>query len=544
MIRKIGIDSLTLFLVMLLTLSWMLLPDQENKFSLNKNYTNHPRFDIDEHAVFQLSKSDETSVKSNSEQLKLYYSVNGGVNYHDAGSNSLDISSLRNPEIIYQNTSIRWKHPKGNFPFVKNAVFFLEDKLTGYQSNTKTVNDVSEIQSSLNVACITLPESDLFGWNTGIMTYGQSSTIDEGFYKEWWYRPGNFTQRGRDWEKEINFQYFEDGELKLDQNCGLRISGNATRYFPQKSLKIYARSEFDQDLFDYQFWGENGLKDSKTVLLRNSGNDNSNTMFADLLMHTLTEGSNVLAQKGKPVSVFINGNYWGIYNLRERLDEHYIAKYNDAKVDEVTILYCEVYGDRSQLKEGDEFEQDMFDELIAGLPKNHELSEDYYLKIKETIDIESFIDYVIFETYYANNDWLYNNTTWYKVADQKWKWVLNDLDYSLAYPGESNLTINMFDKIKSTDSYTSNLFMSLLSHPEFNEKFKLRVEEILDNQLSEQNIKAVFQNIKETYAEEIDLQIRRWRMIPSMKNWENNCSKNLDFLLKRRSIYINHVREL
>jgi hypothetical protein len=368
---------------------------------------------------------------------------------------------------------------------------------------------------------------------------------DSGFYKAWWYRSANFANRGNDWAKKVMVHYFDKGELKAEFPSQLRISGNATRYFPQKSMKFYPLDSLERkDKLNFPFWGEARNKKSESFLLRNGGNDNSKTLFADLLMHRLAKNANLLVLEGFPVSVFINGNYWGIYNLRERLDAYFIAKREGKKEGDVTILYCEVYGHESLLKEGDLKHKLAFDSLISDLPKKGELDKEVYDRIKDQISIKSFIDYIIFETFYANGDWLHNNTTWFKAKNGQWKWILNDLDCGLAYQGKNQVELNMFKILSKSDAITARMFNALLTKKKFKKKFKKRVFEILATDLSEIKIKETFASLKKQYQADIYLQINRWRSIHSVDEWEKNCANNLTFLLERRISYLKHVEEL
>ena len=268
------------------------------------------------------------------------------------------------------------------------------------------------------------------------------------------------------------------------------------------------------------------------------------TLYADLLMHQLALASNVLALNGFPVSVFINGNYWGIYNLRERIDSYLIAKKENVSKGDITILYCEVYDDRSLLKAGNEQVKLQFDSLINALPEGEKLTDAAYDQLKTQISTKSFIDYIFFETFYANHDWLHNNTTWYKAGDKKWKWLLNDLDYSLAYPGEDNVNANLFDKLNESHSITAKLFKALWTQKKFKKKFKARAAELIQTHFSDERIDYTNLNLKKNYQTEIQMQINRWRFIDSSAQWEKDVAENVTFLKNRRTIYLEQVEDL
>ncbi|MFT5819403.1 MAG: hypothetical protein ACI8ZM_000627 [Crocinitomix sp.] len=545
MLKKLGIDSLLLFFILSIAFLWVAFPSiQESLFGPAK-YT-ISSLSVEDQVVFpEQGIYEEGEIRLNNENLTLLYSRNGGDDFIVADEGVININDFENESIIYKSTSIRWRHPKGEFPELKNIVVKVRDEKKKTESKPRVLTyferAVTPIGSLVN---ITIAESNLFDWDQGLMIYGEQSSHDDGFQKDWWYRSANFASRGTDWGRNVKLQFFLDNKINsvIDEVYSeMRISGNATRYFPQKSLKFFLLNETGTRTEGYSILSK-GDK-TASLLLRQGGNDNSKTIFADLIMHYLALESNVLTLNGFPTSVFINGNYWGIYNRRERIDACFIAERENVKKKDVTILYCEVYGDRTLLKTGSEKEKARFDSLITNLPEVIRDKETYD-RINSHISIKSFIDYIIFETYYGNQDWLHNNTTWYKAGDKKWKWILNDLDLSLAYPGPDNVNANLFDKLLTRNSITGQLFSTLISYPKFKSKFQERVVQILESNLSEKTVTSAFEQFKKTYKSEIDLQIRRWRFIDSIEQWEKDCTENETFLLERRTIYQKQVQAL
>jgi|GEM_PF-3044206 len=544
MLRRLKINPLFLFLVLAMTLLWVAFPNLKSQLYGDANYR-IIGLDIGEQvAIPTQGLCQNPVVKVYNPSYTLLYSLDGGDHFEKV-CDSLSINLLDNPAILYEKTSIRWSHPRGEFPRLQSLVIKLRNDEKRTESEKKHITYFQEIPSKLPLVSITISESDLFDWDLGMMIYGESSSHDEGFQKEWWYRSANFAERGSKWAKKVHFHYFIGGELVIEQGCEMRISGNATRYFPQKSLKFYPLDdEGKHSKLDYPLWGEKGSKKAESFLLRQGGNDNLKTMFADLMMHELADGANVMVQNGFPVSVYLNGNYWGIYNLRERVEDYFIGKEENIPSDSVTILYCEVYGDKSLMKSGNESDQIEFDAIMDELKLQVELSDEGYEDLKRKISTKSFIDYIFFETFYGNQDWLHNNTTWYKAGHKKWKWLLNDLDYSLAYPGDQNLHANLFEELKGSASITATLFNRLMTVKKFKKKFKERVNVLLADFFNDERIDRVVGELKSTYASEIQLQINRWRMIDSIEQWEKDVAKNVTFLKNRRTIYQKQVDDL
>lgn len=554
MLKKLGIDVLLLFLILAATLLWLAFPQIKSQLFGNQNYR-ITHISVDEQVSFPESGFYQSeNIRLNNPNLELLYSLDGGETYQTAPEEGLNPKEISNPEIIYKNTSIRWRHPAGDFPTLTSIVLKVRDHEKMTESEPKVVTYFEKGVCKMNVVNIAVNQGDIFDWERGIMIYGEESSHDSGFYKEWWYRSANFASRGSGWSRPAQVQVFTSFtgvstnlELISEYDTELKISGNATRYFPQKSMKFKLIGENGKPKEETSFFlPTDGLKrfnKTSSLLLRQGGNDNNKTLFADLLMHRLAKKSNVLTLDGFPVTVFINGNYWGIYNFRERINSLFIAEREDVKEKDVTILYCEVYGDRTILRDGSKKEKAQFDSLITNLPEQI-TDVQAYEAVKDQISIKSFIDYIIFETFYANQDWLHNNTTWYKADKKDWKWVLNDLDLGLAYTGADNVNANLFDKLQTRNSITGILFSSLISYPEFNTKFKERAKEVIGVFFSDDAIENEYDQLKSNYEPEIDRQIRRWRFIDSREQWEKDCQKNVTFLRERRTIYLNQVDNL
>ncbi|MEX1000908.1 MAG: CotH kinase family protein [Crocinitomicaceae bacterium] len=538
--KKSKIDTLLLFFVLsisLLGISWyfQLIQLEEEKV---QNYHESVSFKNKTRLTYENTQIKE--VKALHPQHNIYYSTDGGASFVKAGG-ELKMGQIQMPdEIINIPTAVRWRAPLNNFAEVKAVRVMLVDEQKKIRSNIVDLVNTQTVEHDLPLIHLTLHQSDLLSEQKGVHVLGATSWNQSGFYEAWWDRKGNFSNRGMDWEKHINFQLFENGELKHNQNCGLRISGNATRGFSQKSFRLKARKIYGDGKFEYPLMGYEGLKKYESLVLRMSGNDNTKTLFADMLMQQLANGAEVLTQKGRPAVVYINGNYWGIYNMRERIDTYFIAKYEDAKSKHITILE----DGAATLKDGKKKDKEAFDDLIKELKAMDQVEANDFAMIEEEIQINSFMDYLFFETYYANNDWPNNNSMCYRVKEGKWKWLLNDLDYSLAYPGATNLQINILDKLKTNASVHAIIFQKLLTHKPFKDAFKKRCIKNMEKYFNENRITTIYRDLKQNYESEIPAHISRWRMIDSYRSWEQNCEQNLDFLLNRREVYKKQIEEL
>ncbi len=540
MLKRFHIDQLLVFF--LLSISAMLLAfgksvvgiENTGGTQLVRYLEPQPMVSVPQQGFFTAL---EESVFAYNPNYDIFYSIDGGANFLNGGS-SVSLMEIENPDLTYVPSSHHWKRPTGKFPQSKNVIIYLKHQTRSIVTESIYLTYFEKQQSDLPVLSMTLNIADIIGEYQGLFIFGEQSWYDEGFYNTWWSRNANFQMRGNEWERPAHIQYYEKGQLKFQDNCGIKISGNATRGFPQKSFQLVARKKYGSEFLDYPFFGKSGNQKSRSVVVRNSGNDNTKTLFADLLMHTLAKDSYVVSQAGYPTVVYLNGNYWGIYNIRERIDPYYLAQMEDVNEDEITLL------EGLELKDGDDGEKLKFDALIERLSGADEATDELMSAVENEIDLNSFTDYIIFETYYANTDWPENNSLCYKSKDGKWKWILHDLDYGLAYLGASAVDQNLFENLKSSVSPVAVLFNFLIQDEAYKKRFQDRVQVLLNTCLSESNVTVVFQNLSQQYRSELSNQINRWRMIDSFEAWEENCRLNLIFLSNRGPIYKKQLESL
>lgn len=477
---------------------------------------------------------EQAAVKSDG--YELWFSDNGGKTFKPVGT-SVDLSQFRNPNLKNYITSLKFKPTISNGPEIKCCVL----KATNYKRGKETLpfyfTATQQFSTQLPIVSIQTNEDHLFHPVKGIMQFGEESWYNSSFKTPWYELPANFRRRGKKSAIKVNYQYIIGDSLKYERELMLRISGNATRSYPQKSLRLEVQQSDVIAKDSFNFWSDKKIW-WESFVLRNSGNDNTKTLFADLFMHNLAKECKVIRQKGKPVHVFLNGNYWGIYNLRERISQRKIAEEENVSPNEVTILE----NGNVELKDGDTLVQQNFLETV----NNYIDKSISYKDLKEEISIKSLADYFFLETFYANRDWPQNNMMWYKAGDKKWQWILNDLDFALNYLGEDNLQTNMFNILGNYNSNICvNLFNTLLTREE---EFKLffieRTQKHLEESFIPEKIEENYNHLKGNLTDEISYHLDRWRAIGSIESWENNCLNLKLFLLNRVEIYNEQLERL
>ncbi len=305
------------------------------------------------------------------------------------------------------------------------------------------------------------------------------------------YMASNAFNEGREWERKAAIAYFDENHACLfTQNAGIRIAGNSTRSDPQKSFNIFARDIYDDTLlFPYEFYDEGIL--CSTFKIRNGGGNADKLKFIDAFLEKAAEGRNVSIQDFRPCAVFLNGEYWGIYNIRERYNAEYLASHYDLDADSIMLVKA---GSAITIPE----ETAAAYQYMLSVVSECDLAyDDTFALADELIDMQSIIDYCCINLYLDNRDvaFGYNTALWRTVqegtpyGDGKWRFMLYDLD-ECAYP-DSNDPEKQGRQLAEHPLLNEPAVKSLLDNEGFRRQFCITFMDIANITFSYERIHAM-----------------------------------------------------
>ncbi|MFI5203393.1 MAG: CotH kinase family protein [Flavobacteriales bacterium] len=402
-------------------------------------------------------------------------------------------------DVMYVRTSSLWRAPAG--------MFLKETKI-----QTRT----------LPLVRLEVEEEDLFSMRNGIYIQGYSGLLSwrEGNV---WDQPANYQERGRYSERGASVEIFsQSGKTAFSCNTRIRIHGNRTRSFPQKSIRIEKKK--NNSFAGKELERFNGYS---AFILRNGGNSWGRDLITDVLVHKLCTGLNVDHLEYVPVTVQINGEYWGIHFLTGRINESFLAKKHGVKKKQVEFLEWEKDVNAEKRLQ---FRKEWL--ALSKLPADSVA----FRKLDEFLDIENFIDYVCTELYMGNKDWPANNVKMYKIRDGRWKWILHDMDFSLGYANEENASaFDGFAALKKSKTMMNILFTDLIKFKKFRIMFKSRMLFLMNHWWNNENVQSEIEALCSTLRPEIPLHCLRWRKPVSVSEWKEHVNYRREFLKTRRA---------
>ncbi|REL39074.1 T9SS C-terminal target domain-containing protein [Rhodohalobacter sp. SW132] len=443
-----------------------------------------------------------------------------------------------------------WQSPDGEVFKIHalRAKAFLPNGDSGSVSTASYIIDPDGLDRfSMPVFSIITDPDHLFSENEGIYVPGNTG--------------GNYYERGRDWEREIHLEFFEnDGSRVIAQEAGVRIHGGSSRNRPRKSLRFYARSDYGTSWFNHQLLPDKPVMRYKRFLLRNSGNDWSESLFRDAYLQRLIQGNtDVDLQHSRPAILFINGEYWGIHNIRDRYDSRYLQANYGLDNDRVIIMEND-----SEFDDGNEDGIESYHELYNYVTDNSMSVDANFEHASLLMDMENFIDYQILQIYVRNTDWPGNNVRFWRyldgtpdnnqspAEDGRWRWMIFDLDFGFgldfdyvedrgALYGGNDPQHNTLDFALESSrlawpnpGWSTALFRNLMENDEFKNKFITRFTDLLNSSLKSERAESLLNTMKSTYLVEIDEHISRWRE-PTRDHWENDIETMRNFAKEREN---------
>ncbi|MBI5917295.1 MAG: CotH kinase family protein [Bacteroidetes bacterium] len=427
-------------------------------------------------------------------------------------TDSVEVLLLAPGALIYYTTDgsrpteklqLRYRRP---FTIKKTTVVRTLTVLKGEKSPVfSSTYFINEAETTLPVISLSISSSVLFDPERGLFVKG-TNAVDS-----LWNQPGaNFWSRR---EVSANFEFFEpDGERAWHGQVGLRLFGGMSRLFPQKSLALVAHSRYGDNRFRYPFFGKKGLKKFKYLVLRNSGSDFGKTHFRDALMTHLVNDWDLDVQDYRPAHVYINGKYWGIYNLREKINRYFIASHSNADKDSIDLIEHRLtrrYGSTRH-----------YQRLLRFLEKNSLANEANFAWVASQMEVNNFLDYQVAQIYFDNQDAGGNIKYWRpQTAAGRWRWILYDTDWgfglndpkawrnnSLAFHTEPN------GPKWPNPPWSTFILRKLLENKDFRNQFINRFADRLNDDFESGKVLATIEKFYQRLLPEIPRHLQRWRL--------------------------------
>lgn len=435
---------------------------------------------------------------------------NGIIRYTTDGSKpSSKSTQYLSPISINANTIVR-------------ARLFEDAKMLG-----KTITNSYFVSETRNLPVVSLVTDPTFLWDKQLGIYVNS-------YKER--------------EIPVSLEYFPlNSERAFSLDAGGRIGGENIFRFAQKPFNIYARMDYGSSHINYKIFDDLPYQQFKELYLRNSGSDWTSTMFRDGMFVTILKHQILNAMQAyKPAVLYLNGTYWGIQNLREKIiDDYFLKHYN---VDPLDLDHLE---DNNKIISGDSTD---FMSLIGFVNANDLSDPTNYAYVTSRVDIHDLMDFVIVQDYIANPSWGHNRETWRDRKIQNlWRWVLVDMDRGFDV---NRIGVNQLSDINTN----FEIFRKLSVNANFKNEFVQRYSEHLNKTFSNQRVVAIIDSIKSLLQNEMPRHIQKWGTlidslsidggfgkhagVTSMTYWDSEVQKFKTYSTQRPVYAIQHLNTM
>lgn len=386
----------------------------------------------------------------------------------------------------------------GELSISKNSVIraaaFRDGYLSGDVATATYLFRSDGVNHALPVVTLVTDPDNLWNSKTGIYATGDQFDPDAASYADTlqsatYYQAKFATEEQVDtiWEKPAAFSLFDDnGRQVFTQNVGIRIAGSFGRGRAQKGFNVIARKEYGKGSMEYPFFENRPYTEYKAVVLRAGAQDQNRSKIRDELASGLLEGTdiNILYQAYRPTVLYLNGEYWGVYFMKEKRNRFFVAQHENTE-NNVDLAIGKGFKQRSY---GDNSDWVSLYEYAT----SHDLSaSDAYNYVAERMDVDSFRDYMIAEIYNGNTDTY--NFQYYRLKGGKWKFIFYDFCWGFQSPGHETLAFRM-GKTPS-DVCSAKLFAAMLQNKGWRDSFCRRFAELLNTAFAPERVSALIEEL-------------------------------------------------
>ena len=412
---------------------------------------------------------------------------------------------------------------------------------------------IDEPQHLPVISLVTDPDH-FFSDETGIYVIGTAGV--PGYCTE---VPHNVNQ---DWERPVNIELIErDGTVGLNQLAGVKIFGGCSRVrYPIKSLALFARKEYETSNFSYPLFPDKPNSSYESFVLRAGADDQPFTMIRDpLTAAVVKEVIDVDLQAHRPVVVYINGEYWGIHNLREKINEEYLNDNYGVDPDSVELLSNNPEDPWNVIAGS----PDHYNAMIDYLKENDITQEQHYEYIRTRMDVDEYINYQIIQIFFGGRDWPGNNIKFWRDPTgmhDRWRWILYDLDHMF-----KEYFSDIMEEATEVDCgcdwpnppWSTYLFRRLLENERFRSTFAQRFSIYSTTHFSRDRLHQIIDEMEAELLPELPRHIERWGgqktnlpdntwvspIFASVQEWQDNMQVIRDFVDARHEVALKNVND-
>jgi len=476
----------------------------------------------------------------------------GPFNVQSKADNALMF--IRTVPYVVDVSNYGWIRPPDDFE--KGLTIRAVATKPGYKSSPVVGRTLFSNLPDFPVVSVSINNDDFFDDSIGIYVPGLIYQ-QNGFNWDnpWGYPNANYHQSGSEWERPISVEFIYPGGKYHARELGVRIHGSGSRALPQKSLRLYARPTNGGDQIEFDVF-QNGEEGYNRLVVRTSGQDAvyNSTLFRDAVIHRIFSHMNMEDQKAQPVILYVNGEFWGLHNLRERFDMNYLER--RFGLDPDLIDYLEFDG---EVKEGNDEHYLILREHLTTADLSDEVQMDY---LRTLMDVDNYINYNVAQIYSSNYDWPGNNIEYWRLRtnyvpntgpglDGRWRWVFKDIDSGFGVHNHpEGASYNMLAHALEENGpawpnppWSTRFLRAMLNNTNFKNKFINRFCDEMNTSLQPDRVEALINKYAISIAPFINDHSKRWGRPKDSDQWQENVNNMIDYARMRPHYQRQHLRE-
>ena len=398
----------------------------------------------------------------------------------------------------------------------------------------------------------------------GVSVMSVSLETDQMFGNPGFYHRFNPSSNDPNTRGEAFMEVFDEGGVRRGySNVELAASGHGSSGAGMRSMKVFYKASqntmdgtdpaLHYDLFDGYATNAKGqtITEFSRLVLRNSGNDCGVSYIRDAYMQRVSRDMAADTMAYAPVLVFVNGDFWGVYNARERYSADYVESHYGIERDNVALIesdYAQVHTNQNApfiVSSGLEDDADDFNELVRFIRKNDMTKSGNYDYVLSNLDVDSLIDLFVSRLYFSALDFPGNNIKLWQNrayddpsgADNRWHFVLLDMDMGISFYKDANNTTETsgyFGWLNSDSTVASGIIHRLLMNETFKDRFMARFYQALNEDYAPARLEEELDRIVEERAPIEYLQTQRWAA--SMNVYNDAVADMRRFVQRRKKI--------